>query len=131
SYEISTGVTIGVNVVGQDLFDDVFTALQALHTALENDDLDTIGGSAMAAVDGALDQLLRVRSDVGARINRLELAAARMHELELNVEQLIADNESVDIAKAIIDLKVSENSYRAALASGARIIQPTLIDFLR
>lgn len=130
-YEIASGVTIGVNVPGKDLFDDIFTALQDLRTALENDDLETVGGSAMGAIDGAIDHLLRVRSDVGARINRLELAGARMHELELNVEQLIADNESVDIARAIIDLKVSENSYRSALASGARIIQPTLIDFLR
>ena len=130
-YEISAGVTVAVNVPGQALFDEIFNALRDLHEALESDDLDAVGGSAMAGIDSAIDHLLRVRSDVGARVNRLELAAARMHELELNVEQLIADNESVDIAKAIIDLKVSENSYRAALASGARIIQPTLIDFLR
>ncbi len=95
------------------------------------DDLDTVGGDALAKLDEALDHLLRVRADVGARINRLQLAGARMHELELNVEELIGDNESVDIAAAIIDLKVSENSYRSALASGARIIQPSLLDFLR
>jgi Flagellin and related hook-associated proteins len=90
-----------------------------------------VGNQALAEVEDALDTLLRVRADVGARINRLELADARMQELELNVEQLISDNEDVDLARAIIDLKVAENVYRAALASGARIIQPTLLDFLR
>lgn len=131
SYEISEGVTVGVNVPGGQLFDDIFSSLLQLRDALYDGDLETIGGDAMRDLDGALDGLLRVRADVGARLNRLELAAARMHELELSVEQLIADTEGVDIAKVIIDLKVSENAYRSALASGARIIQPTLLDFLR
>lgn len=137
-YEIATGVTLAVNVVGRDLFGDpgtgvdgIFGALIQLRDALEAGDLATIGGDALAKLDESLNALLEVRADVGARINRLQLAAARMHELELNVEQLIGDNENVDIARAIIDLKVSENSYRSALASGARIIQPSLIDFLR
>src|SRR5690606_35836525 len=128
-YEISAGVTVAVNVPGQALFDEIFKALRDLHEALESDDLDAVGGSAMAGIDSAVDRLPRVRTDGGARANRLARAAARMHELELNVEQLSADNESVDIAGAIIDLKVSEISYRAAVASGARIIQPTRIDF--
>lgn len=134
-YEIATGVTIAVNVVGGSLFGDdttgILGAMIQLRDALEAGDLDTVGGDALAKLDEALDNLLRVRADVGARINRLQLAGERMHELELNVEGLIGDNEDVDIARAIIDLKVSENSYRSALASGARIIQPSLLDFLR
>ena len=134
-YEIATGVTIAVNVVGGSLFGDdttgILGAMIQLRDALEAGDLDTVGGDALAKLDEALDNLLRVRADVGARINRLQLAGERMHELELNVEGLIGDNENVDIAGAIIDLKVSENSYRSALASGARIIQPSLLDFLR
>lgn len=134
-YEIATGVTIAVNVVGGSLFGDdttgILGAMIQLRDALEAGDLDTVGGDALAKLDEALDNLLRVRADVGARINRLQLAGERMHELELNVEGLIGDNENVDIARAIIDLKVSENSYRSALASGARIIQPSLLDFLR
>lgn len=140
-YEIATGVNIPVNVVGSEVFGDVdaagdmngmFGAVIKLYNALSDDDnWQTLTQDALADLDDALDALLRVRADVGARVNRLELAGARMHELELNVEQLIADNENVDIARAMIDLKVSENSYRAALASGARIIQPTLLDFLR
>lgn len=140
-YEIASGVTIAVNVVGSDVFGDVdgagnttgiFGAVTKLYNALSDpDNWNSLTQEALAELDDALDGLLRVRADVGARANRLELAGARMHELELNVEQLIHDTENVDIARAIIDLKVSENSYRAALASGARIIQPTLLDFLR
>jgi len=129
--EIASGVKIAVNVLGSELFDQIFWAVTNLRDALYAGDTATVGNQALAEVEDALDTLLRVRADVGARINRLELADARMQELELNVEQLISDNEDVDLARAIIDLKVAENVYRAALASGARIIQPTLLDFLR
>lgn len=130
-YEIASGVKIAINVPGSALFDEIFAAITQLRDALYAGETDSVSGAAVDNVENALDTLLRVRADVGARINRLELADARMHELELNVEQLISDNEDVDIARAIVELKVSENSYRAALASGARIIQPTLLDFLR
>lgn len=129
--EIASGVKIAVNVLGSELFDQIFQAVTKLRAALYEGDTATVGNQSLAEVEDALDTLLRVRADVGARINRLELADARMQELELNVEQLISDNEDVDLARAIIDLKVAENVYRAALASGARIIQPTLLDFLR
>ncbi|MFS8628652.1 MAG: flagellar hook-associated protein FlgL [Limnochordales bacterium] len=129
--EIASGVKIAVNVLGSELFDQIFQAVTNLRDALYAGDTATVGNQSLAEVEDALDTLLRVRADVGARINRLELADARMQELELNVEQLISDNEDVDLARAIIDLKVAENVYRAALASGARIIQPTLLDFLR
>src|SRR5690606_11287306 len=130
--EIASGVKIAVNVLGSELFDQIFQAVTNLRDALyEEGDTATVGNQSLAEVEDALDTLLRVRADVGARINRLELADARMQELELNVEQLISDNEDVDLARAIIDLKVAENVYRAALASGARIIQPTLLDFMR
>lgn len=129
--EIASGVKIAVNVLGSELFDQIFQAVTNLRKALYEGDTATVGNQSLAEVEDALDTLLRVRADVGARINRLELADARMQELELNVEQLISDNEDVDLARAIIDLKVAENVYRAALASGARIIQPTLLDFLR
>src|SRR5690606_1596418 len=129
--EIASGVKIAVNVLGAELFDQIFQAVTKLRDALYAGETATVGNQSLAEVEDALDTLLRVRADVGARINRLELADARMQELELNVEQLISDNEDVDLARAIIDLKVAENVYRAALASGARIIQPTLLDFLR
>jgi flagellar hook-associated protein 3 FlgL len=39
--------------------------------------------------------------------------------------------ENVDIAKAIVDLQMQEVAYQAALGATARVIQPSLLDFLR
>ncbi|KPD00119.1 flagellar hook-associated protein FlgL [Geobacillus sp. BCO2] len=44
---------------------------------------------------------------------------------------MLSDNEDVDLEKVITDLKTQESVHRAALAVGARVIQPTLVDFLR
>jgi len=78
-----------------------------------------------------LDNVLRLRADVGARINRLELTANRMMNDNTNFTRLMSENENVDMTDTIMNLKNEENVYRASLAGGARIIMPSLIDFLR
>lgn len=130
-YETGTGVTVSVNIPGEDVFDDIFEALIELRDELRAGNIDDISGTTLGNIQDALDSLLSGRADVGARANRLGLAADRLHQLELNIEELLLDTEGVDIARALTDLKVTENVYRSALASGARIIQPTLLDFLR
>lgn len=138
-YEIGHGVTVSVNMPGEGagptyshpVFDPIFDALIRLRDGLRAGDTETVGGPVLADIESSLDALLSARSDIGARSNRLGLAAERLGELELNIEQLLLDAEGVDVARALTDLKVTENVYRSALASGARIIQPTLLDFLR
>ncbi|MFY9568290.1 MAG: hypothetical protein WAP56_03885, partial [Acetivibrionales bacterium] len=78
-----------------------------------------------------LDNVLRLRADVGARINSLELTANRMMNDNTNFTRLMSENENVDMTDTIMNLKNEENVYRASLAGGARIIMPSLIDFLR
>ena len=52
-------------------------------------------------------------------------------QADINFSGLLSKTEDLDVAEAIIYLKAQENVYRAALATGARIMQPTLVDFLR
>lgn len=135
-YEIGSGVTVSVNMPGSKIFGDgadggILQTLVALSEGLKRSDTETVGGTVLGELEDQLDSLLSARADIGARANRLGLASERLTELELNIEQLLLETEGVDVARALTDLKVSENVYRSALASGARIIQPTLLDFLR
>ncbi|MBW2011683.1 MAG: hypothetical protein JRI32_08625, partial [Deltaproteobacteria bacterium] len=52
-------------------------------------------------------------------------------DFKVNVEQMLSDTENADIIKVITDLQSQENAYQASLSSAARIIQPSLMDFLR
>lgn len=78
-----------------------------------------------------MENLLRWRAEAGARTNRLELVRDRLKHNQVDLEKLATEIEGIDIAEVIMKLKMEENVYRAALSVGARIIQPTLVDFLR
>ena len=88
-------------------------------------------GNTLAGADIRLEEMLMHRSTVGARINRLELQDSRLTSTQLNFTELLSKNEDADLAEVIMNLKMQENVYNASLAAGARIIQPTLLDFLR
>lgn len=64
-------------------------------------------------------------------MNRLDLVENRLSEQEVIAKRVMSDNEDADMEKVIMNLKTQESVHRAALAAGSRIIQPTLLDFLR
>ena len=70
-------------------------------------------------------------AQVGARVNRLETQQTRLKDLELNVEDLLSKTEDADMAKAMVDFSMQQSIYQSALQSGARVLQPSLLDFLR
>ncbi len=129
-FEIGVGVTMGVNVDAEALFDDIFSALQILHAELSGLDSGE-ERSPMGLLDDALDTVLQQVSELGGKQNRVDLARERLLDLRLNVKKILSQEEDLDYAEAIMDLKMEEFAYRTALSVGARIIQPSLIDFLR
>jgi flagellar hook-associated protein 3 FlgL len=78
-----------------------------------------------------LNDVLEQRADVGARSNRLDLTKNRLSDQYTNFSELMSNNEDADMAEVIMNLKNEENVYKASLEAGARIIQPSLMDFLR
>ncbi|MDI6631531.1 MAG: flagellar hook-associated protein FlgL [Bacillota bacterium] len=135
-YEIAPGVTISVNIDGQAVFDSatlpkVFQVLDDLIINLQNGDAASISNNRIGEIDQNIDNILAVLAEVGARINRLEMAKSRMETTDVDLQNLLAQVEDTDMARALMDLKSQENVYRAALAVGARIVQPSLVDFLR
>lgn len=130
AYEVSPGVMVEIAVHGDDAILPALEALDRLSAALRADDSDEIN-AALGDVDDALQELLLWRAEVGARMNRMELARERLSENRENVTSLLSDKQDIDVAETIMKLKLEENVYRSALAVGARILQPTLMDYLR
>jgi flagellar hook-associated protein 3 FlgL len=135
-FEIAVGVTMAVNVDAFDddgreiLFTPVFQALQQLYRQLV-DHPDYAGAEPIGALDAALDGVLQHVSELGGKQNRVELAQERLLDLQLNLTKILSEEQDLDYAEAIMELKMEEFAYRTALAVGARIIQPSLVDFLR
>jgi len=81
--------------------------------------------------DRFMDVALTARSTLGARVNRGTLVRDRIESDRINFREQLSNVEDVDMAETITKLLNEENVYRASLSVGARIVQPTLIDFLR
>lgn len=138
--EIAPAVKLAINVTGKTLLDPMFETLIDLRDALKGEpsapppgDIGPgdIGGELLGRLDEHINQLLQARAEVGARYNRLETTNERFGDLEVSLKSTLSDVEDLDVARAIMELKMQENVYRLALAATARIIQPTLMDFLR
>ena len=140
-FEIGIGDDINVNVPGGDLFNNGSGADPALKPEFIKHFDEFIGflsagnhagvGEVISKMDADMNNLLRVRADVGARMNRLELTANRLESDFINFTKLMSLNEDADMAEVIMNLNNEENVYKASLSAGARIIMPTLVDFLR
>jgi len=137
--EIGEGITTDLNLNGKEIFgiDDtpgnpnsIFATLQTLSTDLRAGDFDAID-SDIGTVDGHIETILSARSEIGAKSNRIDMTMSRLDAAEQSYTKVLSDTEDADMAEVIIKLKEQENVYNATLAAGARIIQPSLVDFLR
>ncbi|MFD1020302.1 flagellar hook-associated protein FlgL [Thalassobacillus hwangdonensis] len=129
--EISKGVKLKANIDPREVFSEgLFTDLEKLETALDSGRDEEIGDF-LGNLDQRIDDIVNERADLGARMNRVELVEDRLANQEYNATKMLSDNEDADIDKLITDLKTQESVHRAALGVGARIIQPSLMDFLR
>ena len=137
-FEVGAGGNkIAVNVTGDKVFNvdstgisQLLTVMDKLKNALDSGDHQAVS-NLIADVDKQLENVLAVRAEVGAKSNRLDLIQNRLQDDNYNFTALLSKNEDVDLAQVITNLQMDENVYRASLAAGARIIQPSLIDFLR
>lgn len=121
--------TNGTNVFNNDGSGGIFTVLSDIASDFKSSNKSTTDH--LGKLDNQMDNLLKERSELGARVNRMELSMSRIDGMEISTTSLLSKEEDVDIAKVIIDLKAQENVQRAALSVGARIIQTSLVDFLR
>lgn len=130
--EVFSGIKIPVNTEGKALFGDMLSDegdIQKLITALETN--DPAVGDMLENVDKNIDDFLSARALIGAKQNRVDLMEDRLSQQEVFSTRILSDNEDIDMEKAIIELTTQESIHRAALSVGARIIQPSLTDFLR
>lgn len=140
-YQIGIGEKIGIGIFGTKLFsgggapgsdsemiEDFNKFIDDLRT--DTDDSSEIVNF-IPKLEKHLNNTLSIMSEIGAKVNRIELVQNRYDKNNINYEELLNKTAGVDMAETIMDLKMEENVYRASLSSGARIIQPTLLDFIR
>ena len=133
-YQVGVNDILKANMIAPEIFcpgtNDLLADMQSFINALNAGDSGTVGGI-IGDIDVHMENILAKVAEVGAKVNRMELVVNRMQDEYLNFNRLLSQTEDVDMAEVITQLKNEENIYMAALAGGARIIQPSLVDFLR
>lgn len=131
---VAEGTTVQVNVDGDAAFgaagSSVFDHLTALATALRVGDQATISAS-IDALEVDRDRITTAQTEIGSRQNRVEAALTAAGDDELRLTGSLAEVESADLPRTIVDLQLQQVAYQAALGATARVIQPSLLDFLR
>jgi flagellar hook-associated protein 3 FlgL len=85
----------------------------------------------LTALDDAMTTIVAARSDVGSRLAQLNRAGQASMEATLSLEARRSGIEDIDLGKAALDLQLQHTAYQAALAVTAKVLQPSLVDFLR
>jgi flagellar hook-associated protein 3 FlgL len=134
SRTVGADASIPVTASGPKVFGtgdtQLFAVLQKISDGLKAGDTDGLSTS-LENLDSAADLVKSTLSDVGARYNRLTQMKQTAQDRVLAVTSQLSDVEDVDLPKAIMEMQLQQTSYQAALAASAKVIQPSLIDFLR
>jgi flagellar hook-associated protein 3 FlgL len=114
-------------VYGGSLFDMTLR----LRDALFRGDQDFIGSQGISGIDLGLSNLETRLADIGSRQERAEMAWNRLNKEIPNTASYLARESALDMAQAITDLAHMDFAHKAALQTAAKIIPPSLLDFLR
>jgi flagellar hook-associated protein 3 FlgL len=127
---ISGPAAFGTTAAGPPATQNVFDAFDSIITDLNSGNTTALGSTALSSVDGALTTAGNARTAVGALSNRLETQNNFLTAQQLSLKGVLSDTEDADTAQVAVAFSQSQTAYQAALQVGAKIIQPTLLDFL-
>lgn len=128
---------VRVDITGPEVFGaatatepDLFGILADISTHLVAGDSAQLGND-LEALDVAMSRMTTTLAAVGSRYNRLEAGMRINKDAELRLQDSLSQIENVDMARAMVDLQMNEVAYQAALGATARVLQPSLLQFLR
>ena len=127
---ISHDATIRVDVKGTDVGADTTPAL------LDRIVTDLASPSGVPAadftdLDAEMSKVLQTLGDVGARSARVETTKTNVQSHSLDLKSRISENEDVDLPATIMNLQAQQVGYQSALGASAKILQTSLLDFLK
>ena len=133
---VGAGTKVRVDITGEEVFTsptdpsrNLFTVLGEISASLKNDSLGL--GPLLTELNAMQESMRTGMADVGARMNQVDGALQTAKDAVIHLTDSLAKVESTDVAAAIVEMKLGEMSYQAALAATSRAIQPSLVDWLR
>ena len=151
--EVSQGVTMKYNVGANEVLsfkndknadDDVMQLFQRITNHLDGKNADgtdptatdpnpttQLSGKDLKDLDSAISNLLTLRSQVGAKQNRMESAQTQNTDMNASLTEIMSKTEDIDITQKTMEYATAQTVYLASLQTSAKVILPTLMDYLR
>ena len=138
SRTISSGTTVQVNLTGEEIFGASAPAdpangnlFEFIRSVADDIDAGVSVGAALTGFSAAQDRVHTAQAALGSRLGTVERVENRNLDVSLDLNSSLSKVEDVDLSQAIVQLRADEASYQAALGITGRILQNSLLDFLR
>lgn len=140
--EMSAGVNIDIAARGSSFSNSpttpaeggIFKVLSQVVDKLNNNEVptDLLGNDLTpGTLDYEITNILRLRSQAGANYQRLTDMSTKNENESFNMTTLLAKTYDIDFAEKIMEFKMMESVYTASLQTSSKIMQPSILDFLR
>jgi flagellar hook-associated protein 3 FlgL len=129
--QIGPGVSVQVNVTGDDVLSGLLPTLRAISAHLASNDTASLGTGDLQAIDAGFDNLTAKRGAIGAVTNRVDAAGSRLDDTTDITTAYLSKTQDADLPQALTDLSAQQTALQAALRGGATLIQQSLMDFLQ
>ena len=148
--DISSGINIDYNIsVGEilnikdgngntvNLLDEI-NNLSTLMNDIANGDeqtaakaKETLLNDTKGKIDKLFDHVVNERTSLGVRVSTAEKIKELNDEDILNIQDVLSKTQDTDVVEKFIELKSAEMIYQASIQVGAKLIQPTILDYIR
>ncbi|GAA0426144.1 MULTISPECIES: flagellar hook-associated protein FlgL [Leifsonia] len=129
---IGPDTTVRVDADGAAVFGTGSGSVFALIDGISNDLRTGVNvGPRLGGIDDRMKAIVGEHAEIGGRQTRLDKAKDTLAVGANALEAQRSSLEDVDLSKVLLDLKTQDVNYQTAIAVTARVLQPTLMDFLR
>lgn len=147
--QISQGVVMDYNVTATDVLKfktakgkeldlrEIFTSItnhldgkDSNGTTVDADTVKNLVNEDLQNITDTISNLLKIRAEVGAKQNRMDSAKEKNVEANFNMTEILSKTEDIDITEKTMEFANMQTVYLASLQTSAKILQPSLIDYL-
>lgn len=133
-FKTSSGGSVGLIDVPASSGTPSTAATTGLLTRITNDldanNTSNLTGQDLSDISDAITNVLRLRSEVGAKSNRMTDAKSKNQDENDNMTALLSKTEDIDITQKTMEYATMQTVYTASLQTSSKVLQKTLLDYL-
>lgn len=130
--EAEPGINISINTRGNPLLTEALEKLIELRDSLTASPFSTDNVMSIHSdLKSKMNEILDTEAIVGTKLRRLQTTADRVSEAQNGLESLLSDAEDADMIETISTLQQQQFAYQTALSVNAKVVDMSLLDFLR